>query len=341
MPRIICYNKNTRKRRKAYGKQRNFASRGGASLLARFNKGLDELLPRPQGVGGKAVSEAHSKELNVLTSYRLNDFKKKAAFTLAEGATHVDMSDNIRRVAFTLAEVLITLGIIGIVAAMTIPTLISKYTEKQTVTHLIKVYTTLSNAFQMVNAEYGPISTWGLKNTTSVDENDEVVYDHSAQKIVAERIKPYLKISRQCVIGEICYPSSSYTLSGQRLGDPSPLSEESDSSPEGSFFLSDGTYINIGWYGLKRIDIGIVLKPDQNILGKTKFFFTYTDKGLIPEGMKNPLNEYATFEQHCDPSKTFKESGRGCTAWVIYNKNMDYLYCRDELSWDGKHSCDE
>ena len=29
--------------------------------------------------------------------------------------------------AFTLAEVLITLGIIGVVAAMTIPTLISKY----------------------------------------------------------------------------------------------------------------------------------------------------------------------------------------------------------------------
>ena len=237
MPRIICYNKNTRKRRKAYGKQRNFASRGGASLLARFNKGLDELLPRPQGVGGKAVSEAHSKELNVLTSYRLNDFKKKAAFTLAEGATHVDMSDNIRRVAFTLAEVLITLGIIGIVAAMTIPTLISKYTEKQTVTHLIKVYTTLSNAFQMVNAEYGPISTWGLKNTTSVDENDEVVYDHSAQKIVAERIKPYLKISRQCVIGEICYPSSSYTLSGQKLGDPSPLSESRILHRKAAFFF--------------------------------------------------------------------------------------------------------
>ena len=43
----------------------------------------------------KYVSKAHRKDLNVLTSYRLNDFKKKA------GATHVDMSDNIRRVAFT------------------------------------------------------------------------------------------------------------------------------------------------------------------------------------------------------------------------------------------------
>ena len=40
---------------------------------------------------------------------------------------------NIRRAAFTLAEVLITLGIIGVVAAMTIPTLITSYKEKQTV----------------------------------------------------------------------------------------------------------------------------------------------------------------------------------------------------------------
>ena len=40
------------------------------------------------------------------------------------------------KLAFTLAEVLITLGIIGIVAAMTIPTLLAKYQEKQTVTKL-------------------------------------------------------------------------------------------------------------------------------------------------------------------------------------------------------------
>ena len=52
---------------------------------------------------------------------------KFKAFTLAEGATHVNISDNIRRVAFTLAEVLITLAIIGIVAAMTIPTLVQNY----------------------------------------------------------------------------------------------------------------------------------------------------------------------------------------------------------------------
>ena len=46
---------------------------------------------------------------------------------LAEGATHVGMFDKNRCAAFTLAEVLITLGIIGIVAALTIPTLVKNY----------------------------------------------------------------------------------------------------------------------------------------------------------------------------------------------------------------------
>ena len=95
----------------------------------------------------KYVSEAHSKELNVLTSYRLNDFKKKA------GATHVDMSANIRRAAFTLAEVLITLGIIGVVAAMTIPTLIADYQEKVLVTKVKQGHSQLMNAIQLYVAQ--------------------------------------------------------------------------------------------------------------------------------------------------------------------------------------------
>ena len=51
--------------------------------------------------------------------------KNKKGFTLAEDATHVAMQDNSRKVAFTLAEVLITLGIIGVVAAITMPMLIT------------------------------------------------------------------------------------------------------------------------------------------------------------------------------------------------------------------------
>ena len=51
--------------------------------------------------------------------------RKENAFTLAEGTTHTNMLQRVGN-GFTLAEVLITLAIIGVVAAMTIPTLIAK-----------------------------------------------------------------------------------------------------------------------------------------------------------------------------------------------------------------------
>lgn len=56
---------------------------------------------------------------------------KKTAFTLADGATHVAPLDNYRENAFTLSEVLITIGIIGIVAALTLPTIINDTKNKE------------------------------------------------------------------------------------------------------------------------------------------------------------------------------------------------------------------
>ena len=55
--------------------------------------------------------------------------------------------------AFTLAEVLITLGVIGVVAAMTLPSLIQKHNEKVIVTQLKKVYSTFSQAYKMAEAK--------------------------------------------------------------------------------------------------------------------------------------------------------------------------------------------
>lgn len=57
--------------------------------------------------------------------------------------------------AFTLAEVLITLGIIGIVAAMTIPGLISEHKKRVTVTKLKKSISVLSQATQLSYVENG------------------------------------------------------------------------------------------------------------------------------------------------------------------------------------------
>lgn len=64
--------------------------------------------------------------------------------------------------AFTLAEVLITLGIIGIVAALTIPTLMANQRKKAVETKLKKFYTTMSQAVIMSEIENGPSSEWIL-----------------------------------------------------------------------------------------------------------------------------------------------------------------------------------
>ena len=63
---------------------------------------------------------------------------------------------------FTLAEVLITLGIIGIVAAMTIPTLVHNYQKKVTINRLKHTYATLMQVFKMAEVEHGPMSLWNM-----------------------------------------------------------------------------------------------------------------------------------------------------------------------------------
>ncbi len=109
-----------------------------------------------------------------------NDMSRKAAFTLVEGATPIKCHAELvsasnqchslgsaysesrndvkmarsrnkfgmtsKKAAFTLAEVLITLGIIGIIAAMTLPALMIKYKKTQTETKLQKFYSIMSQA---------------------------------------------------------------------------------------------------------------------------------------------------------------------------------------------------
>ncbi|MEE3350319.1 MAG: type II secretion system protein, partial [Candidatus Gastranaerophilaceae bacterium] len=59
------------------------------------------------------------------------------------------------KLAFTLAEVLITLGIIGVVAALTLPALIQNYQKQVYVNALKKSVSTLENGFKMALAEDG------------------------------------------------------------------------------------------------------------------------------------------------------------------------------------------
>src|SRR5574344_1167569 len=98
-------------------------------------------------------------------------------------------------IGFTLAEVLITLGIIGVVAALTIPTLINSYQEKANVSKFLKTYAVLNQAYLMATNEYGPIEDWGIQKTDTgeVDEDGKRILNYSTNLLVMERLKKFMK----------------------------------------------------------------------------------------------------------------------------------------------------
>lgn len=85
---------------------------------------------------------------------------------------------------FTLAEVLITLGIIGVVAAITIPTLITNYKKHIIETKLSKAIATINQVVRQSEAENGAMETWD-KTLTPIE-------------YINNYIKPYTKVLQIC-----------------------------------------------------------------------------------------------------------------------------------------------
>ena len=105
--------------------------------------------------------------------------------------------------AFTLAEVLITLGIIGVVASLTLPSVVTNYQKKRTVNKLKSTYSILCNAIQMAKVDYGDdINQWELPD--GIDE--KVSSDYFAEKYLI----PYLKIAKDCnpYVARECLPTN-------------------------------------------------------------------------------------------------------------------------------------
>ena len=233
-----------------------------------------------------------------------------------------------RLAAFTLAEVLITLGIIGVVAAMTLPSLIANYKEKQTVVALKKFYTTLGQA--VVRSQ--------------VDNEG----DYSAENIISA-----FKTVKICAKGDTsasCAPETYRTLRGDAHSNWGAVDGYRNTIyyavlPDGMiiryFANSDcnsehgDTEILKSICGEFSVDINGNKLPNQT--GKDVFYFFIAKQGVIPAGTKDETRRWSNFSDECVATTA---GGVGCTAWVVYNENMDYLHCRD-LSWTGKHSCKE
>lgn len=226
---------------------------------------------------------------------------------------------------FTLAEVLITIGIIGVVAALTLPPLIQDYREQATVTRVKKFYSVFSQAYAMAVQENGTIDNWGLKDTEMYEDDDGNSL-HSEESF--EEYDKFLTIM-----------SKYLTKAGyQKLHN----SKGEGNSENTGYVLADGTQI-----------IGIWLQP-SNCNGSNSYcgdFYIKTDnKSYYDENNNFKPNIFAfriepdriypfgtddsTFKNYCLNGKNYSR----CTGWVIMNGNMDYLHC-DDLSINGKTKC--
>src|SRR5574344_1031699 len=105
---------------------------------------------------------------------------------------------NFKSLAFTLAEVLIVLAVIGIISALTIPVLIQKAQERENIAKLKKVYSTLSNAFTLAVNSDGTPDNWDL-----IGSDSSIGAENLTNKIV-----PYLKVSKYCKTSAGCWYNS-------------------------------------------------------------------------------------------------------------------------------------
>ena len=199
-------------------------------------------------------------------------------------------------IAFTLAETLIVMGIIGVVAALTLPNLNSSTGDKEKIAKVKKIYSNLQDAYGRAVAVYGPLDEWGLGLTNSFEK-------------IGGRVTEFMKISKTCGMD-----SSGCILVQNSKGLDN--STTSDNPYIGySYLLADGTSVVFDDYVLDGMEF-IAIDIDgptkgQHKLGVDLFYFiAYKDGTVLPYG---------------DASNCISSNGMECTSWVIQNDNMDYL----------------
>lgn len=227
--------------------------------------------------------------------------------------------------AFTLAEVLITLGILGVVAAMTLPALIQNYKNKELQTGLKRGFSMISQALDMYQAEHG----------------ERIKADGTLVHLeLAKHLKKYLKVIKDC--------GYAYSAEDKNLG---CIPNNKTSREEGSnyktlnnkailnlnlfddsqFILNDGSIIlieNSGKSDNLNLYISIDVngyKKSPNALGKDLFMFQIDKDGkLLPMGAQG-TTYYSETDDFCSDSSASNINGAGCT----YKALMDNDYFKN------------
>ena len=211
--------------------------------------------------------------------------------------------------SFTLAETLIVMGVIGVVAALTLPNLNQSTNNKEKVVKVKKIYQNLEDAFGRAQAVYGSWTDWFSNDKTTILQS----------KRMGERITEFMKISKNC--------SNNYSGCMAKKYNYIDGSNGFDMYNDLYYYiLSDGSSIAFDSVSFIYVDIDGPNKG-SNTVGKDFFVFFVDDWNknnirIVPNGL-GPAGE------GCDiPSSDAYDAA----CWVIYNDNMDYLKCPGKLS---------
>ena len=237
------------------------------------------------------------------------------------------LKSRLTNLAFTLAETLIVIGIIGVVAALTLPNLNHATGDKETVTKVKKIYSSYVDAFDRAQAIYGPVDEWFTNDT---DESEIVAK-------FASRISEFMKVSKSCGNAAGCYDDSrAKFLDGSSASSFAICNTYTNRQ---TFVLADG----LSFCVIKdRAESRILLYTDIDGVKKGKSqwgydlfnFMVYID-GSKSGDLKPCGLHLDDFSEEYVKSECFTK-GLVCTSWVTQFGNMDYTKIKDGKCPDGK-----
>lgn len=215
--------------------------------------------------------------------------------------------------AFTLAEVLITLGIIGIVAALTLPALINQKQTKELQVGLEKGYSLISQVLQMM--EYGE-----GKKITPTEYATHKFAPAFNKYLVAAKACP----NNNCLILREGESNDDGSFAGYDFGNYKTYNKkaniEGSLMDNGQFMLRNGMCIYIENESTIYISIDVNgMYKGPNRWGHDLFTFQLMNTGkLLPMGANGTAHLATTY---CSETSTNKRNGIGCTYKALTEKD--------------------
>jgi len=217
--------------------------------------------------------------------------------------------------AFTLAEVLITLAIIGVVAALTIPSVVSHSRRTEIESKLKKSYMVLSQAVNLAIKDYGPVSGWNFPDGSNPQDIRQFANTYFA---------PYLKIARDCTKSN--HPDCNY--SGKNLSGYKLLHNNSDGT-YASYYLADGSYIEFK-FNVDKVQFFVDCNGNKkpNVLGYD--LFTVSIRQQPNDIIKYPLSVGYINEKTFSGNTSCATGGNGAYCLTLIVSNGWKIPSKDE-----------